>query len=98
MYVQRVRVELSRAYSVCCGSTNLLSNGDLEYGVAADVNAPGVSSIKEVTREQNPRLVWQVSITRQLAYRKLRIPSLYPGVEWTQSDIATANVSRNKQI
>jgi len=84
---------LSPAYSVCCGSTNLLANGDLEYDVALDVNTPNVSYIQEVTHEQNPQLVWQMNITGQLAYRGFRIPSLYPGVEWTQSAIENATAA-----
>jgi len=34
--------------------------------------------------------VWQMNVTGQLVYRGFRIPSLYPGVEWTQSAIANA--------
>ena len=89
---------LSPAYSICCGNANVLANGDLEYDVAADVNStPNVSYIQEVTREQNPQLVWQMNVNGQLAYRGFRIPSLYPGVEWTQSAIATANASGTAQ-
>jgi arylsulfate sulfotransferase len=79
------------AYSICCGNANVLANGDLEYDVAADVNSPNVSYIQEVTQEQNPQLVWQMNVKGQLAYRGFRIPSLYPGVEWTQSAMTTAN-------
>jgi arylsulfate sulfotransferase len=85
---------ISPPYSRCCGNAGLLTNGKLEYDVAADVNTPNVSYIQEVTREQNP---WQMNITGQLAYRGLRISSLYPGVEWTQSAIATANASATTQ-
>jgi len=88
---------LSPVYSICCGSTNFLANGDLEYDVADDVYTPNVSFIQEVTQEQTPQLVWQMNITGQLAYRGFRIPSLYPGVEWTQSAIATANASATAQ-
>jgi arylsulfate sulfotransferase len=84
---------LSPAYSICCGNADFLSNGDLEYDVANDLNTPGVSHIQEVTPEQHPQLVWQMNVTGQLAYRGFRIPSLYPGVEWTQSAIAAANVN-----
>jgi len=35
--------------------------------------------------------------TGQLAYRGFRIPSLYPGVESTQSAIATANLRATPQ-
>jgi hypothetical protein len=41
--------------------------------------------------------VWQMNITGQLAYRGFRIPSLYPGVVWTQSAIATANANATVQ-
>jgi len=90
-------VNLSPAYSICCGSTNFLANGDLEYDVAYDINKPNVSYIQEVTTEQNPQLVWQMNITGQLAYRGFRITSLYPGVEWTQAAIATANSGVTQQ-
>lgn len=82
---------LSPAYSICCGNASQLANGDIEYDVAVDVNTPNQSYIQEVTQEQTPQLVWQLNVTGQLMYRGFRIPSLYPGVEWTQSAIATAN-------
>lgn len=84
---------LSPAYSFCCGSTNLLANGDLEYDVADDLNTPNLSYTQEMTEGQVPLLVWQMNITGQLACRGFRIPSLYPGVERTQSAIATANAN-----
>ncbi len=82
---------LSPVFSDCCGNASFLSNGDLEYDLALSV--PGVSTIQEVTPEQPPQLVWQMNITGQLAYRGFRIPSLYPGVEWTQAAIAAANAN-----
>jgi hypothetical protein len=85
------------AFSVCCGSANFLSNGDLEYDVALDQNTPGASYIQEVTQDQNAQLVWEMNIFGQLAYRGFRIPSLYPGVSWTQTAIATANVNATAQ-
>jgi arylsulfate sulfotransferase len=84
---------LSPAYSLCCGNANLLANDDLEYDVAADVNTPHVSYIQEMTQGQPSQLVWQMNIIGQLAYRGFRIPSLYPGVEWTQSAIAKASAT-----
>jgi arylsulfate sulfotransferase len=89
---------LSPAYSFCCGSTNLLANGDLEFDVADDENSSFSGSyIQEMTQEQLPQLVWQMNIGGQLAYRGFRIPSLYPGVEWTQAAIAAANVDVKTQ-
>jgi arylsulfate sulfotransferase len=84
---------LSPAYSICCGSVGILSNGDLEYDVALDLLRQDVSFIQESTRGSNPTVFWEMDITDQIAYRGFRIPSLYPGVTWTQADIATANAA-----
>jgi arylsulfate sulfotransferase len=85
------------AFSVCCGSANFLPNGDLEYDVALDQNTPGASFIQEVTQDQTPQLVWEMNIFGQLAYRGFRMPSLYPGISWTQAAIATANAKASAQ-
>jgi arylsulfate sulfotransferase len=86
---------LSPAYSICCGDALMLPNGDIEYDVAYNVQTPGLSDVQEVTQEQSPQLVWQMNIQGQLAYRAFRIPSLYPGVEWTQAALAGANAQIN---
>ena len=87
---------LSPHYSICCGNASLLSNGNLEYDVALDVNTPNQSFIQEVAPETTPQLVWQLNVTGQLMYRGFRIPSLYPGVEWTQSAIAAASALKKR--
>jgi arylsulfate sulfotransferase len=70
-------------FSLCCGSINVLENGNAEYDIAAETFLPVVSSrIQEVTQEVVPQLVWQLDLNEQLAYRAFRMPSLYPGVEW----------------
>jgi hypothetical protein len=61
----------------------ILPNGNVEFDVALDVNTPRVSYIEEVTQAQAPELVWKMNIQSQLAYRGMRIPSLYPGQVWT---------------
>ena len=86
-------LNLSPAYSICCGSVGPLANGDLEFDIAADQATPFVSTIHEVASEQNPQLVWQMTITNQLAYRGFRIPSLYPGVIWSKAAMDAANAS-----
>jgi arylsulfate sulfotransferase len=88
---------LSPYYSICCGNASQLSNGDIEYDVAFDVNTPNQSFIQEVTAERTPQLVWQLNVTGQLLYRGFRIPSLYPGVQWTQTAISAANVNAVKK-
>src|SRR5262249_278094 len=90
---------LSPAFSFCCGDALILPNGNVEFDVAADQNfTPGVSYIEEVTQTSTPELIWRMEIQSSapgfnLAYRGFRIPSLYPGVTWTQEAIQTANTS-----
>ncbi len=69
-------------FSLCCGSINVLGNGNAEYDVAIVTLIPLSSRAQEVTLDPVPRLVWQMDLKGQLAYRLFRIPSLYPGVEW----------------
>jgi hypothetical protein len=69
-------------FSICCGSINTLENGDAEFDIAFTPLLPSGSQIREVTQELIPRLVWQMDVIGQLAYRAFRIPSLYPGVQW----------------
>jgi arylsulfate sulfotransferase len=69
-------------FSLCCGSINVLGNGNAEYDIALVTVVPPSSRVQEVTMDAVPRLVWQMDLKGQLAYRLFRIPSLYPGVEW----------------
>ena len=39
---------LTPEYSICCGNAEFLSNGNIEYDDAFDVNSPSTSHIKEV--------------------------------------------------
>jgi arylsulfate sulfotransferase len=68
------------AFSPCCGSINTLGNGDAEFDIALAPIQPSGSRIQEVTQELVPRLVWQMDVIGQLAYRAFRMPSLYPPV------------------
>ena len=70
-------------YSTCCGDALVLPNGDVEVDVANDFTVtPNYSDILEVTQTQTPELVWEMQIYNQLAYRGMRIPSLYPDQIW----------------
>jgi arylsulfate sulfotransferase len=82
---------LSPAYSVCCGNAEFLSNGNLEYDVAADMNSPNISYIEESVPGATPNLVWRMNVSGSRVYRGFRMPSMYPGVTWTQDAMATAN-------
>ncbi len=96
-YTKTAQVEmednLSPAYSLCCGDALVLSNGDFEYDVPYNISTPNVSYVQEVSQLQNPQLLWQMNINNQLAYRAFRVPSLYPGIQWTQAAITAAETA-----
>jgi hypothetical protein len=66
-------------YSGFAGSVDVLENGDIEYDLAG---AGSGAQIFEVTHESTPRIVWNLSHPGTSHYRSLRLPSLYPGVQW----------------
>jgi arylsulfate sulfotransferase len=70
-------------FSFFGGNAEVLQNGNVEDDECAIANAAGYySSVYEITRATPPQTVWQMQITGQYAYRAMRIPSLYPGVQW----------------
>jgi hypothetical protein len=80
---------LSPYFSFCCGDALLLANGDMEVDIAYDLTiTPGFSDIQEVTQTETPELVWEMQVQGQLAYRGLRIPSLYPGQVWPAATLS----------
>jgi arylsulfate sulfotransferase len=79
--------DLSPLFSVFGGSARLLANGNVEFAECAPTVtgtnlANGTGAIFEVTKTTPPQTVWQMEITGQNIYRGIRIPSLYPGVQW----------------
>jgi arylsulfate sulfotransferase len=73
-------------FSFWGGSMTVLSSGNVEFNSSepyANVT-PLESLIIEVTQTSSPEIVWQMTVTGENAYRGFRIPSLYPGVSWTQ--------------
>jgi arylsulfate sulfotransferase len=62
------------------GYAKLLDNGNLEFDFCAALGTGGI--VYEVTPGPNPQIVWQMNIISQNAYRAVRLPSLYPGVQW----------------
>jgi len=67
-------------YSFWGGSIGTLSNGDIEFDMTAYPGKVPGSQIKEVTPDE--KVVWQLNLSGENAYRGYRIPSLYPGVTW----------------
>lgn len=66
-------------YNVYGGNVEILTNGDIEYGL------PGITSgtqVYEVTPGSNPQTVWEMTTPGSQGYRTFRMPSLYPGVQW----------------
>ncbi len=72
-------------YSIWGGSVNQLAIGNVEF----DANAPGfqtfASQVQEVTQTSSPQIVWEMTMNSLpvYAYRAYRVPSLYPGVNWS---------------
>lgn len=67
-------------YNSFGGNVNLLQNGDINADFCA---TPTGSQILELDPTQpTPQVVWQAITPPYQQYRSLRIPSLYPGVQW----------------
>jgi hypothetical protein len=62
------------------GSGRVLGNGNVEYNLAAVHGTDG--NTYEVTPTATPQTVWQMILPGQYTYRSIRMPSLYPGVQW----------------
>jgi hypothetical protein len=61
------------------GSARVLGNSDVEYNLAA-VGTDAYTF--EVTPTATPQTVWEMHIPGNYTYRSIRMPSLYPGVQW----------------
>jgi arylsulfate sulfotransferase len=70
-------------FSFWGGADEALSNGDFEFDLC-DPFSTSSSEVFEVTQTTSPQTVWQLDLTGENAYRAFRMPSLYPGVTWTQ--------------
>jgi len=75
--------KLAPVFSFFGGSARLLKNGNIEFDECAATPLPSNNAaIFEVTKTTPPVTVWSMQIAGQFAYRGIRIPSLYPGVQW----------------
>ena len=75
--------DLPGLFSSWGGSIGVLSNGNIEFDCTFPASTQ-LSQIMEVTQTGSPQVIWQMTVSKQSAYRGYRIPSLYPGVTWTQ--------------
>ena len=70
-------------YSFFGGNAEVLANDNLEYAESSNGSLAGTNgTILEVTQSSSPQTIWKMVIAGQFAYRGMRIPSLYPGVQW----------------
>ncbi len=68
-------------YSYFGGDVTLLPNGHIQADFCAK---QGGSTIQEIDQSSGTaQVVWQVTTPGSNQYRALRLPSLYPGVQWS---------------
>jgi len=71
-------------YSFFGGQADLLPNGDIEVDFSAAQAGAIVQEYQPgaTVAETSPQIVWQAVSPGYDQYRVLRLPSLYPGVQW----------------
>jgi arylsulfate sulfotransferase len=69
-------------YSWFGGNAEVLANGNAEYDECDTLMGTDNAAVYEITQTATPQTVWKMQIAGQDAYRAMRIPSLYPGVQW----------------
>jgi hypothetical protein len=52
------------------------------FGITTPADDPTGARYMEVTHDPSPRVVLQMEVSGQMAYRAVHFPSLYPGVQW----------------
>jgi arylsulfate sulfotransferase len=70
-------------YSFFGGNIRPLDDANIEYDLAGTPVGP---VIYEVTNQSSPQTIWTMAAPGAYMYRAYRVPSLYPGVEWTGTD------------
>ncbi len=67
-------------YSYFGGNVDLLANGDMEVDFCAPKSGAVVQELKQPGGAA--QLVWQATTPGASQFRAVRLPSLYPGVQW----------------
>jgi len=67
---------LAPTFTSFAGAARLLPNGHVLFDEAT------YGTIYEVTKTTPPQTVWQMQVPSQIIYRGIRVPSLYPGIQW----------------
>ena len=68
-----------KVFSFWGGGIQNLPNGDIQIDLC---HVDDTSDVYEMTRDANPRTIWDLHVARTNVYRAERLPSLYPGVQW----------------
>jgi arylsulfate sulfotransferase len=74
--------DLAPVFFLFRGNARMLVNGNVEFDECAPIFPTQNMAIYEVTKTTRPQTVWQMQMPGQFVYRGLRIPSLYPSVQW----------------
>ncbi len=71
-------------FSPLIGSIQVFDDGNVlwDAGTIMGAGPTPMAIVREVTQEVPPQTVWQADVSGPFVYRSLRLPSLYPGVEW----------------
>jgi arylsulfate sulfotransferase len=69
-------------YSFFGGNAEILNNGNVEFDECGTTVPPNNAEIYEITQTSPSQTVWHMEIAGQFPYRGMRLPSLYPGVQW----------------
>ena len=74
---------LSPIYSFWGGSVQVLDNGHMFVDETTPSDLPGLGTrYLEITQEAPLQPLLDITLMGQNAYRTIRLPSLYPGVQW----------------
>ncbi|MHB8476332.1 MAG: aryl-sulfate sulfotransferase [Steroidobacteraceae bacterium] len=77
-------IAAANLYSFFGGQADLLPNGDIEVDFASAHSGATVQEYQPgaTVVETSPQIVWQAVSPGYDQYRSMRLPSLYPGVQW----------------
>ena len=73
----------AKFYSAFAGNADLLANGNFHYNLAGVGTSSYVFEVmpgKDIT--DTPKTIWEMDLPGTNTYRALRLPSLYPSVQW----------------
>ena len=73
---------LAPVFTLWGGSAQQLADTNVVFDITAPSDDLTGARYMEVTDDSSPRVVLQMEVSGQNAYRAVHLPSLYPGVQW----------------